>query len=346
MQNLLVPSRSRNSKRSSKKSCRAKSKFRIFTNKVRSKNMAVSPVIRFTKVAKHFGDCVSCRELNFEVAGGSIHAIVGENGAGKSTAMKMLFGLYKLTSGLIELNNQTINFDSPIDATAAGIGMVHQHFMLAPSLSALDNVLLFQKGIKGFQRLQRADNQKRLQTLAQKFGFQIDWNKAVADLSVGTQQRIEILKILAQGARVLILDEPTAVLTPQETSELFANLRMLRAEGCTILLVTHKLKEVLAIADAVTVLRAGVSIATKPIAATSAQDIAELMVGRKVIDWSTQHREQMADPKILLETKSLSCAPQFGSLHDVAIKVHTGEIVGIAGVEGNGQDQLIQALLD
>jgi ABC-type uncharacterized transport system ATPase subunit len=305
----------------------------------------LNSAVEFTGIRKAFGDCVAAKELNFKIGAGQIHAIVGENGAGKSTSMKMLFGLYKPDQGQINLHGKEVRFSSPTDAMDLGIGMVHQHFMLAEPLSALDNILLFQKNTKAFQKLNRAEHLERLQKLAAEYQFNIDWHSPVHKLSVGTQQRIEILKILSQDSKIIILDEPTAVLTPQEIEDLFKNLRKLKAEGRTIIIITHKLKEVMAVADAVTVLRDGTSIITKKISETSIEDLAENMVGRKIKNLSLSERSHFAQQVSVLKISDLNLTSKEASLSNINLHVQTGEIVGIAGVEGNGQDSLIQALL-
>ncbi len=304
------------------------------------------PAVEFIGISKKFGNFYAAEDLNFQVAAGKIHAIVGENGAGKSTSMKILFGLYKPEQGSLRLSGKEVHFNSPIEAMGLGVGMVHQHFMLAEPLSALDNILLFQKNTKAFQRLNRKEHQARLQKLAAEYQFHIDWNAPVQSLSVGTQQRIEILKILSQDSKIIILDEPTAVLTPQEIEDLFKNLKKLKAAGRTILIITHKLKEVMSIADAVTVLRNGKVIANKKITETSVEDLAENMVGRKINNLTFSERTHFADQNAILNIKNMNSPGPQTPLTHINLQVRTGEIVGVAGVEGNGQDTLIQALLD
>jgi ABC-type uncharacterized transport system ATPase subunit len=304
------------------------------------------PAVEFVGVHKWFGDCISASGLDFKIAAGHIHAIVGENGAGKSTAMKMLFGFYPPNQGTLKVHGREVHFHSPTDAMDLGIGMVHQHFMLADSLTALDNILLFQKNTRAFQPLSRAEHRDRLQKLAATYQFQIDWDQPVYKLSVGTQQRIEILKILAQDSKIIILDEPTAVLTPQETEDLFRNLRKLKAEGRTIIIITHKLKEVMAVADAVTVLRAGKVVATPQIHETSMAALAESMVGRQIKNLNLRERLRHPEEKIILKMTGLRVHEKHGALNGLNLQVRAGEILGVAGVEGNGQDQLIQGLLN
>jgi ABC-type uncharacterized transport system ATPase subunit len=308
---------------------------------------APPPAVEFLGISKMFGDCVSAEDLHFQILRGDIHAIVGENGAGKSTAMKILFGLYKPDSGQLKINGQFVNFKSPSDAMRFGVGMVHQHFMLAEPLTALENILLFQKSTSAFQGLNRREHRARLQQLAEQYQFQIDWDLPVHKLSVGTQQRIEILKILSQDSNIIILDEPTAVLTPQETEDLFINIRKLKSEGRTVIIITHKLKEVMAVADSVTVLRHCRVVAQKRIADVTVESLAEDMVGRKLKNLNLRERREVtADAGTVLNISDLQVLEKYGSLDNIQLRVHRGEIVGVAGVEGNGQDSLIQALLN
>lgn len=302
------------------------------------------PAIEFQKVSKYFGEVKANSDISFSVAPGSIHAIVGENGAGKSTAMKILFGMYKPDEGNILLHGHPIHFDSPIDSMSAKIGMVHQHFMLAENLSALDNILLHQKG-SAFSLLPRKQQKHELDKIAQKYGFNLNLSAKVEDMSVGEQQRLEILKILSQDSQILILDEPTAVLTPQEVSELFENLRRLKAEGKTILIITHKLKEVISLTDKVTVFRSGEVVGNKNTSETSALELAEMMVGRRIQN-PKERTTSIDDSKVLLRINQISAKLGTQEIKDLSLQVHGREIVGVAGVEGNGQNVLIRALLD
>lgn len=303
----------------------------------------MSTAVEFRGISKYFGTVRANSDISFSIPAGTIHAIVGENGAGKSTAMKILFGMHQPDSGEILIHGKPVSFDSPIEAMSAKIGMVHQHFMLAEPFTALDNILLQQKG-HAFSRLPREEQRQRLTTLASHYGFHVDLDAKVMDLSVGEQQRIEILKILSQDSEILILDEPTAVLTPQEVLELFANLRKLKEEGKTILIITHKLKEVMALSDAVTVFRAGRLVETKDTQKTNIEELAELMVGRRM--QSLQERTTAIDSLVMLNFENLSATLGNHQIENINLKVHGKEIVGIAGVEGNGQDILIRALLD
>lgn len=302
------------------------------------------PAVQFQGVSKYFGEVRANSDISFSVLPGTIHAIVGENGAGKSTAMKILFGMYRADSGDILVHGKPVSFRSPIEAMTSRIGMVHQHFMLAEPFSALDNILLQQKG-SAFSLLPRKEQKKRLTEIAEHYGFALDLEANVEDLSVGEQQRVEILKILSQDSEILILDEPTAVLTPQEVQDLFKNLRRLRDEGKTILIITHKLKEVMSLTDFVTVFRAGRVVGQKKTSETSADELAEMMVGRRL--QKAQERETLVDPsQVLLRFDNVSAKLGNHSIHEIQLHVHSKEIVGIAGVEGNGQDLIIRSLLD
>lgn len=298
-------------------------------------------------LTKQFGSVVANDGVNLRIQPGTIHGVIGENGAGKSTAMKMLYGIFPPDAGEIIVHGKTCVWGSPADAIAAGIGMVHQHFMLAGPYTALDNILLGAEPVR-LGVIDRRRARIRLDSLAQQYGLAVDWDAAIDDLPVGVQQRVEILKLLYRDARILILDEPTAVLTPQETNELFRNLKKLRDEGKTIVLITHKLKEVMSFTDHVTVFRTGKVTGEMPTAQTNPQELANLMVGRKVV-LSINVPPVHARDELAMEVAGLSLAGSVaGSRHklsDVNFSVRRGEIVGIAGVEGNGQSELLQAIL-
>ncbi len=277
------------------------------------------------------------------MAQGSIHGIVGENGAGKSTLMSILYGFYRAGSGSIEVGGRAAEIASPADAIAAGIGMVHQHFMLVEPLTVLENVLL---GAEQGPLLRHGRRRARavLARLESEYGLQVDVDARVEDLPVGIQQRVEILKALYRGAQTLILDEPTGVLTPQEADELFRILAALRAQGRTMILITHKLREIMAITDRVTVMRRGAVVANVATADTSREQLAELMVGRKVL---LRVEKRPARPgEVLLQADHLAYTDPAGvrRVKDVSLKVRRGEIVGIAGVAGNGQSELLALL--
>ncbi len=305
-----------------------------------------SPAVDLRELTKQFGEVVANDGINLRVEPGTIHGLIGENGAGKSTAMKMLYGMYPPDAGEILVRGERCVFGSPSEAIARGVGMVHQHFMLAGPYSALDNILL---GAESLVRgvIDRKGAREKLTALADQYGLPVDWNRPTEELPVGVQQRIEILKLLYRHANILILDEPTAVLTPQETTRLFENLSRLRAEGKTVLLVTHKLKEVMAITDRVTVFRAGKVTGEFKTADTNPQELANLMVGRKVsLTVKVPPAQSMSE--ITLDVVGLRLAGETAGRHrlaDISFSIKRGEIVGIAGVEGNGQSELLQAIL-
>lgn len=297
-----------------------------------------SIAIEFKNVSKVFGNFYANRNLSFSVARGSIHGLIGENGAGKSTAMKVLFGIQPKDEGEILVNGKPETIANPIHAMKLGIGMVHQHFMLADSETVLDNIIL---GCEPsfFGLLQRKKAQAELTRICENYGLKFSkWNARIGDLSVGEQQRVEIIKLLYQKSEVLILDEPTAVLTPQEVKELFTNLRKLKEEGKTIVLISHKLKEVLEFTDSVTVMRRGEVVGTKTTRETNEDELAEMMVGRKV-SFTYQ------GPRKMLSTKGPPLKPvlKFTSTK-ATFELRPGEILGVAGVQGNGQTELLKVL--
>jgi simple sugar transport system ATP-binding protein len=304
---------------------------------------ATPPAVAMRHIDKRFGAVHANRDVALTVAAGTVHGIVGENGAGKSTLMSILYGFYQADGGEIAIEGRAARIDHSRQAIALGIGMVHQHFMLVDTLSALDNVML---GAEPGWRLHgaRAQVRARLQALMHETGMAVRLDTLVADLPVGERQRLEILKALYRGARILILDEPTAVLTPQETEQLFDTLRGLRARGTTVLLITHKLKEIMALCDAVTVMRAGQVVLDCAIADTSLDGLAQAMVGRRV----NLGREGAAHAggAVLLQAQGLSWADAMGvpRLAEVSLALRAGEIVGVAGVSGNGQSELLDAL--
>ncbi len=303
--------------------------------------------VELRELAKSFGSVVANAGVNLRAGRGSIHGVIGENGAGKTTAMKMLYGLLRPDSGEILLNGERCVWNSPADAIARGVGMVHQHFMLAGPCSALDNIILGAEP-RRWGMVDRRQARARLDALALRYGLPVEWDRPIEQLPVGIQQRIEILKLLYRDANILILDEPTAVLTPQETSNLFCNLQQLRGEGKTILLITHKLREVMSFTDRVTVFRAGKVTGEMETRATNPEELASLMVGRKVV-LGIQAPPGAARPEAALEVEGLQLAGHDldapARLSDVNFRVQRGEIVGIAGVEGNGQSELLQAVL-
>jgi general nucleoside transport system ATP-binding protein len=295
-------------------------------------------------IAKRFGAVQANDGVDLTVDAGTVHALIGENGAGKSTLMAVLYGYYQADAGTISLDGREVTIRNSHEAIALGVGMVHQHFMLVDTLSALDNVLL---GAEPSWHLPKAQAQVRagLQQLMADTGLQVRLDALVGELPVGELQRLEILKALYRGAKLLILDEPTAVLTPQETQQLFEVLRGLRARGTTVILITHKLKEVMALCDAVTVMRAGRVVHRCAIAETDEAALAEAMVGRKV-KLGRDGAGSEAPGEVLLEAEGLSLRDARGVpvLKQVSLRLRAGEIVGVAGVSGNGQSELLEVL--
>jgi simple sugar transport system ATP-binding protein len=301
------------------------------------------PAIQLVGIDKHFGPVHANRAVDLAIPAGTIHGIIGENGAGKSTLMNILYGFYQADAGTILIDGAPVKIASSQDAIAAGIGMVHQHFMLVEPFTVLENVLLGAEG--GFTlRAGAAKARAELQALERDYGLEVDLDATVAELPVGLQQRVEILKALFRGARILILDEPTGVLTPQEADHLFRILRNLRDQGRTVVLITHKLREIMAATDNVSVMRRGAMVAHRRTADTSKEELAELMVGRKVL---LRVDKQPAKPgETVLEVDKLVVRDGAGvtRVKGVSFAVRAGEIVGIAGVAGNGQSELLEAL--
>jgi simple sugar transport system ATP-binding protein len=299
--------------------------------------------IELRKINKRFGPVHANRDIDLKVKRGTIHGIVGENGAGKSTLMSILYGFYTADSGEILVNGALAHITDSRHALRLGIGMVHQHFMLVDNFSILENVIL---GAEESALLASSLNKarKELKRLADEYGFHVDPEAIVEDVSVGQQQRVEILKALYRGADILILDEPTGVLTPEEADDLFRVLHVLRDQGKTVILITHKLREIMAITDTVSVMRQGQMVATMPTAETSPEKLAEAMVGRRVL---LRVEKGPAHPgKPLLEVKDLVVADDLkvNRVKGVSFTVRAGEIVGIAGVAGNGQSELLECI--
>jgi simple sugar transport system ATP-binding protein len=302
-----------------------------------------APAVRLTGVNKTFGAVRANRDVNLTVQAGTIHGIIGENGAGKSTLVSILYGFYTADSGTVEIDGQRVDIANSAEAIDLGVGMVHQHFMLVPNFSVLENVMLGAEG-GGMLAAGVTATRERLLKLEQDHGLEVDPDAIVGELPVGLQQRVEILKALNRGARILILDEPTGVLTPDETDQLFEILRALRAEGVTILLITHKLREIMGVTDAVSVMRQGQMVAHRETQATSREELAELMVGRKV---NLQAGPKDADPgRVMLSASGLNFVDEGGAprLLDVGLELRRGEILGVAGVAGNGQSELLELL--
>lgn len=302
------------------------------------------PAIEMRGITKRFPGVVANRQVDLTVHAGEVHGLLGENGAGKTTLMNILSGLYAPDQGEIRLRGQPVQFQRPAEAIAAGIGMVHQHFQLVDRFTVAENLILGQQ--RGLRRENPRRLHQRLQALAANYGIEIDPAVPVWQLSVGQQQRVEILKVLYRQARVLILDEPTAVLTPQETDGLIATLRQLAALGTAIIFISHKLKEVLAVCDRITVLRDGHTVDTVAAQNCSARDLAELMVGREV-NFIRPPRSESPSRLPALALLQVSALGSHGrlALQNIDLKVHGGEIVGIAGVDGNGQRELEEVIV-
>jgi simple sugar transport system ATP-binding protein len=302
-----------------------------------------TPAVELKGITKTFPGVVANDDVNLAVLPAEIHAVVGENGAGKSTLMKILYGLLRPDGGTISVDGHAIHFRSPKDAIAAGIGMVHQHFMLATNFTVLENVVLGSEpahaGVLDF-----GDARARIRDLSESHGVPLDPDRLTEDLAVGERQRVEIVKVLFRGARILILDEPTAVLVPQEVVELFGQLRQLKAQGVTIIFISHKLDEVLEIADSITVIRAGHTVATVKPEDVTAHQLAELMVGSELPTPETRESTVTEDVVLSVQDVGVRIGERW-ALEGATFDIHRGEIVGIAGVEGNGQRELVETLM-
>jgi simple sugar transport system ATP-binding protein len=301
-------------------------------------------VVELRGITKRFPGVVANDDVNLVVEPSTIHAVVGENGAGKSTLMKILYGMLTPDEGDILIDGQAVRFRSPRDAIEHGIGMVHQHFMLADNLTVTENIVLGAEPTRGMV-IDFAEARRRITQLADQYGLDIDPDELVEELTVGERQRVEILKVLYRGARILILDEPTAVLVPQEVEELFASMRELTQRGVTIIFISHKLDEVLEVADRITVLRGGRTVGTVLPGEVTARQLAELMVGSELP--TPEVGEPTVTDRLELQIESVTVHDPDGRvvLDDVSLSVYGGEVVGIAGVEGNGQTPLIEAIM-
>ncbi len=299
--------------------------------------------IRLTGINKSFGAVQANRDIDLNVERGTIHGIIGENGAGKSTLMSILYGFYQADSGEIAIGGEPIVIDTPNQAIAAGIGMVHQHFMLVNNFTVLENIIL---GAEGAALLSGgiANARAELERLEKEYGLDVDPDALIEELPVGLQQRVEILKALYRGADILILDEPTGVLTPAEADHLFRILKQLKEQGKTVVLITHKLREIMAVTDNVSVMRQGTIVATRKTAETTVEELAELMVGRRVLLRVDKQAASPGDVKLKVEGLTVKDSRGVTMVDDVSLEVRAGEIVGIAGVAGNGQSQLVEAV--
>ena len=300
-------------------------------------------VIEMCHITKEFPGIIANDDITLQLKKGEIHALLGENGAGKSTLMSVLFGLYQAEKGVIKMNGQEVTIKDPNDANKLGIGMVHQHFKLVHNFTVLENIILGAEDTKkGLLTLDAA--RKKVNDLSQKYHLNVDCDEIISEITVGMQQRVEILKTLYRGADIIIFDEPTAVLTPSEIAELLDIMRNLVKEGKSIILITHKLDEIRAVADRVTVIRHGKSIQTVPVADSTSEELAEMMVGRAV---SFKTEKIPANPKdVVLAVKDLVVNENRGvpAVKELSLDVRAGEIVGIAGIDGNGQSELVEAI--
>ncbi len=302
------------------------------------------PAVELRGITKRFPGVVANHDIDLTVRRGTVHAIVGENGAGKSTLMKTLYGMHRPEEGTISIDGEAVVLHSPGDAIARGVGMVHQHFQLADNLTVLENVVL---GDEPTRRgwLDFGSARRKIREISDAYGLDVDTDALVEELGVGDRQRVEILKVLYRGARTLILDEPTAVLVPQEVDELFGALRGLKEQGMAIIFISHKLDEVLKVADEITVIRRGTTVASVLPGEVTARQLAELMVGSELP--SPETRESTVTDRALLTVEGLNLTHADGRplLSDISFTIHAGEVLGIAGVEGNGQAELVETLL-
>ncbi|MFH2016721.1 MAG: ABC transporter ATP-binding protein [Pseudomonadota bacterium] len=299
--------------------------------------------IELVGINKSFGAVRANRDIHLKVEPGTIHGIVGENGAGKSTLMSILYGFYQADSGEIRIGGKPVAIKTPNEAIAHGIGMVHQHFMLVENFTVLENIIL---GAEGAALLNRGIAKARgeLHRLEEEYGLEVDPDAVIEELAVGLQQRVEILKALYRGAEILILDEPTGVLTPAEADHLFLILRRLKDEGKTVILITHKLREIMAVTDNVSVMRQGQMVATRKTSETTVEELAELMVGRRVLLHVEKGEAKPGEIKLSVRNLTVKDSRGVTMVKDVSFDVRGGEIVGIAGVAGNGQSELIETI--
>jgi simple sugar transport system ATP-binding protein len=305
---------------------------------------AEAPALELRGITKRFGPVVANDGIDFDLRPGEVHALLGENGAGKSTLMSILYGLYHPDEGEILVNQESVAVDSPSKAIELGIGMVHQHFMLVPVMTVTENIVLGGEPRRRGGLLDLREGARRVRELSERYGLAVDPEAVIEDVTVGAQQRVEILKTLYRDARILVLDEPTAVLTAQETRELFEVLRALRDDGVAIVFISHKLGEVLEIADRVTVLRRGKKIDTVPTAGATEQSLARLMVGRDVLLRVDKPEVDFGAPVLEVRDLHVRDDRELEAVRGLSLTVPGGEIVALAGVDGNGQHELVEAI--
>lgn len=303
-----------------------------------------APMIDMRGVTKRFGDFTAIDAIDLTIYPQEIHALLGENGAGKTTLMNTLYGLYEPTEGEIYIRGEKVHFSGPTDAIKAGIGMVHQHFMLVENFTVLENIMLGRERTQALDFLDKKKAEEEIRALSERYGLAIDLNATVNDISVGMQQRVEILKALYRGADILILDEPTAVLTPQEITEITGIIRELSQQGRTIIIITHKLKEIKMLADRVTVIRRGKKVDTLPVEGTSESEMANLMVGRQLTEVVNPRDDRVEDLGLRIEDLEVLDNRNIPKVKGLSLTLNKGEILGIAGIDGNGQSELIEAV--
>ena len=301
------------------------------------------PILQLSGISKRFGSFYANKDVNFDLRAGEVHCLVGENGAGKSTMMNMLYGLLKPTEGSISMDGRPVEINGPRHAIDLGIGMVHQHFMLIPVFTVAENIVLADEPTQGM-RLDIKAAEQRVAELSEQYGLSVDPAARVQDITVGQQQRAEILKALFRKARILILDEPTAVLTPQEIDELLNVVRQLRDEGMSIIMISHKLKEVLSIADRISVLRRGEMVGTVDAAGQTEQSLARMMVGRDVLLQVEKGESIPERPVLQMQDVWVKDDRELDAVRGATFEVHAGEIVALAGIDGNGQEELVDAI--
>ena len=300
-------------------------------------------ILRMEHITKRFGDVFANRDVNLDVCRGEVHTLLGENGAGKSTLMNVLIGLYQPTEGEIYLNGEKVRIDSPAKAVQLGIGMVHQHFMLVEAMTVFENIILGDKHTRGVF-IKKDQMRREIQALAERYGLDVDLDKVITDISVGEQQRVEILKALYRGAELLVLDEPTAALTDLEVEGLFSIIDKLKSENKSVIFISHKMREVLRISDRITILRAGRTVCTLDRDKTTGPELANLMIGRELAPSHYEKRDGTGRCVVSLSHVDFNKTAKHSGLNDVTLSIASGEIVGIAGVDGNGQSQLAQLI--